>query len=380
MFRWLKYALTGLFLITISSCSTTPASNSGGPSGGGSSSSEPIWSYKVKVNGVDVPVKRIAKFNIPVNYVRLDYPNSGCAVEVEVNGDFTTYNLGPKSKSISASKTGNKLSFNVSEASYLVLQIPDKEKLFILIDPKEVNPPQLGDPNVVNIMSYSGVDNTGKTVITSVLQSAIDNTASQGKILYFPPGIYSTKALIISNSASIYLAEGAILNCSNKPGDLISHPAQFTKIEWCSRGFIHFYNATNAKIFGRGIIDGNGVIIGANKMFNVKMENSANILIEGILSIDSRFWNTMPYRSSNVVISNYKVINNRLADEWNETDGVDFNNCVDSLLYNAFLYTGDDSMAVKSDDAAAENMNLITNAGYSYEDPTPNTPVSYTHL
>ncbi|MEJ5284071.1 MAG: glycosyl hydrolase family 28 protein [Brevinematia bacterium] len=372
MFRFLKVALVSVTLMFIWGCSTTPSSSSSGSSGGGDTGGT-AWYYKVKVNGVDIPVTRISKFDIPVNYVRLDYSTSGCAIEVEVNGDFSTFNLGPKSKNINPTKSGSKLSFNLTEPAYLVLQIPDKEKLFIFVDPEEINPPQLGDPNVVNIMSYSGVDNTGKTVITSILQNAIDDTAKQGKILYFPAGIYSTKALIISNSASIYLAQGAVLNCSNKAGDLISHPSQFTKIEWCSRGFIHFYNATNARIFGRGIIDGNGKIIAANKMFNIKMENSANILVEGILSIDSRFWNTMPYRSSNVVISNYKVINNRLKDEWNETDGVDFNNCVDSLLYNAFLYTGDDSMAVKSDDAAAENMDLITNAGYSYEDPTPNT-------
>src|SRR5690606_12521683 len=47
---------------------------------------------------------------------------------------------------------------------------------------------------------------------------------------------------------------------------------------------------------------------------------------------------------------NYKVINNRLDGEWNETDGVDYNNSTNSTLTNAFLYTGDDCMAVKSDD------------------------------
>ncbi len=356
-----------LMLSVISNCANAPSS-------GGGSQYFTNWYYKVKINGEEITVKRIGKFVIPVNYVRADYPNGSCSVEVEVNGDFSLYNFRPKSKNIVASKTGNKLTFNLSEPSYLVLEIPNKETLFILIDPKEENPPRLGDPNVTNIMDYGDIDNTGKTVITAKLQHAIDSSARESKILYFPPGIYSTKALIISNSASIYLAEGAVLNCSNKAGDLISHPSQFAKIEWCSRGFIHFFNATNAKIMGRGVIDGNGTVIGSGKMFNIKMENSVNCLVEGILSIDSRFWNTMPYRSKNIVISNYKVINNRLANEWNETDGVDFNNCIDSLLYNAFLYTGDDSMAVKSDDATSDNITFLTNNGFAlYEDPTPNT-------
>ncbi len=76
------------------------------------------------------------------------------------------------------------------------------------------------------------------------------------------------------------------------------------------------------------------------------------------------FQEILVYRSSNIVISNYKVINNRLERNWNETDGVNFDNCIDGLLYNAFLWTGDDSMAVKSDD-------IIDGFGYG-TDPTTN--------
>jgi polygalacturonase len=46
--------------------------------------------------------------------------------------------------------------------------------------------------------------------------------------------------------------------------------------------------------------------------------------------------------------------------DWNNTDGVDFDESTNGVLYNAFLYTGDDSMATKNEEpSGTENTNNI---------------------
>jgi polygalacturonase len=68
---------------------------------------------------------------------------------------------------------------------------------------------------------------------------------------------------------------------------------------------------------------------------------------------DPSYWNTLIYRSDTVTIQNYKVINHRLdGSNYNQTDGVDFDESTNSTLYNAFLYTGDDGMATKNEEAS----------------------------
>ncbi len=116
---------------------------------------------------------------------------------------------------------------------------------------------------------------------------------------------------------------------------------------------IRMYMIQNAKVLGRGVIDGNGLAIrGQNdtKINLFKIEQSSNILIDGVIVRDPSFWNTLVYRSDMVTIQNYKMINCRpTTTTYNNTDGVDFDESTNGTLSNAFLYTGDDSMATKNE-------------------------------
>jgi polygalacturonase len=54
-----------------------------------------------------------------------------------------------------------------------------------------------------------------------------------------------------------------------------------------------------------------------------------------------------------VTVQNYKMINCRpTTTTYNNTDGVNFDESTNGKLYNAFLYTGDDSMATKNEEAS----------------------------
>src|SRR5690606_5187232 len=122
----------------------------------------------------------------------------------------------------------------------------------------------------------------------------------------------------------------------------------------CSHGMIRISQVSNVEVRGRGVIDANGKSIRAQDDTEInlfKIEESANVLIDGVLGRDPSFWNTLIYRSDEVEIRNYKMVNCRpTTTTWNNTDGVNFDESTNGYLYNAFLYTGDDSMATKNEE------------------------------
>ena len=319
---------------------------SGGEDNVDISSSSP---FGVAIDGDPVRVERADTFAVPVNYVSRSFAGAPVTITVTSPAAITDYQLSPKRHELAETVEGNTISFTVRKPSYLVLEISGQERLFIFIDPAEQTKPTPADANVTDVSTLAGIDNTGVGDMTDILQAAIDAASGAPRnIVYVPAGTYATEELYLKDNMTLYLAEGAVLK--NIQTSLLSHPEGLTKIEGCSRGFIMMAGVTNAHLAGRGTIDANGAQLQPNKQFAVKIENSSDCTVDGIISRDSAFWNTLIYRSNNIKITNYKVVNNRLNNEWNETDGVDFDNCTNSSLYNAFLYTGDDCMAVKSDD------------------------------
>ncbi len=310
--------------------------------------------YTVTANGTPLFVEKLSKFSpeMQVHYAHASLSGtSPASIAVKVNESFTSYTLSPKSKKLSAAKTGNTITFE-SGPNYLILQVDAKELLFILLDAEELNPPRLGDANVKSIADYT-VDSTGATLVTAKVQSAIDAASGATKnILYFPPGKYKVGELWLKSDMTLYLAGGAILYGSNTTADFNTGSGG-VDIESCSHGMIRMFKISNTKILGRGVIDGNGKSIRAQndtKINLLKIEQSSNILIDGIIARDSSFWDTLIYRSDLVTIQNYKMINCRpTTTEYNNTDGVNFDESTNGKLYNAFLYTGDDSMATKNE-------------------------------
>jgi hypothetical protein len=313
--------------------------------------------YSVTVNGTPLFVEQMTKFSpeMQVHYAHGSLAGSGTAtVAVTVKQSFSSFTVSPKSRKLSATKSGNTITFNTGP-NYLILQVDSLDLLFILLDAAETNPPQIGDANVKNIADYS-VDNTGATLMTSKIQSAINaaSTSSTQNILYFPPGKYLVGELWMKSNVTMYLACGAELYGSSNTGDFNTGSGGIN-IEGAQHALVRMYQIQNAKILGRGVLDSNGHYIrGQNLDANLlKIEQSSNILIDGIVTVDPSYWNTLVYRSDQVTVQNYKVVNCRpsAVGGYNQTDGVDFVESTNGLLSNAFLYTGDDGMAPKNEDA-----------------------------
>lgn len=310
-------------------------------------------SFTVTVNGVDVPVSRVHRFDSPVNFVRFDHV-PGATISVTSENPYETYTLSPSARGIAATRVDNTISFAVPEPEYLIFQPDSLERLLILIDPPDPAVPVLGSPGVINIMDY-GVDNSGGTLTTAAFQAAIDALEGSGNILFVPPGTYLVGELWMKSGMTLYLSEGSWLKGSDNLSDIVTANSAGSTVEQCLHALVRMYNVTNSHIRGRGIIDGNGGSlrdedIPETKYNLLKIEDSSNCSVDGIIAMDSSFWSTIVYRSDAVAITNYKVINRWEAVGWNETDGVDFDNASNSILSNAMLYVGDDCMATKSDD------------------------------
>ena len=326
--------------------------------------------YTVSANGADQFVEQLTKFNaeMQVHYAYFGVAK-GCTanISVTVAGGFSSFTLSPKSRNITATKTGDSLTFS-SGANYLILQVDSKELLFILIDDQETSPPKLGDANVKNIADYM-VDNTGATVETTKIQAAI--TAASGatqNILYFPPGKYKTGELSLKSNMTMYLAAGAMIDGSTKTSD---YAAAGPAVEDTTHGLIHLNGVMNTNIMGRGVIDAEGTAINAGsndtptfKINALRVDKSSMVTIDGVLVRDPVFWSTLTYMSDHVVFQNYKVINRRpTTTTYNQTDGVDFDSSSDCSLTNSFVYSGDDSLSPKTEQ---ESMRDTTNITYQH--------------
>jgi len=308
------------------------------------------------VNGVSLYVEKLTKYapEMQIHYAHASLQALPSAqVEVTVGESFNSYTVSPKSRNLAATKSGNTITF-ATGPNYLILTFDTKELLFILLDDAEVNPPKLGDANVKDITDYD-VDATGATLQTTKIQAAIDAASGATQnILYFPPGKYLIGELWLKSNMTLYLAGGALLYGSGSTGDFTGGANKGIDIEGCSHGVIRMFDIENAKILGRGVIDGNGKAIRAQndtKINLFKIEQSSDILIDGILVRDPSFWNTLIYRSDQVTIQNYKMLNCRpTTTTYNNTDGVNFDESTNGKLYNALLYTGDDSLATKNEE------------------------------
>jgi hypothetical protein len=311
--------------------------------------------YSITANGAPLFVEKMTNFGseMQVHYAHASLSGAGTAsIAVTVSESFSSYKLSPKSRQISATKSGNTVTFS-SGPNYLIFQPDAKELLFILLDAEEANPPHVGDANVKSLAD-SAVDNTGATLVTSKIQSAIDAASGATQnVLYVPPGRYKVGELWLKSNMTLYLACGAILSGSSSTGDFNTGSGGIN-IEGMQHSLIRMYQVKNTKLLGRGVLDANGHAIraaGLNASL-LKIEQSSDITVDGIVVRDSSYWNTLIYRSDAVTIQNYKVINCRpTTTTYNNTDGVDFDESTNSSLSNAFLYTGDDGMAPKNEDS-----------------------------
>lgn len=310
--------------------------------------------YSLTVNGQPIFVEQYNS----TSYAHFAFAGK-VDIEISVKENVNNYTLSPKSYSIQSNKNGNKISFSLNKPRKLILHQVNSidEKLVIIADPPEDNPPRLGAANIVNIMDYN-VDNTGTNDITEKIQQAIYNVSKKQGVLYFPPGKYKTKQLNLASNMTLYLAGGSILEATTE-----INPSY-------GKGLLYLENASNTKIVGRGVINGNGSYWRSRGGWysTIIMSNTNNINLEDIIIRDTCVANVWMEYSENNTVYNVKIIADPNPFNVN-SDGFDFWSSRNITVDNAFYRGTDDATSQGGDTKGSiqnnENINVKNSVFYT---------------
>ncbi|MBU2491664.1 MAG: glycoside hydrolase [Bacteroidetes bacterium] len=317
--------------------------------------------FDINVNGSDVFVE---------HYKDIHYTNFGMKGETEIKitlpNKVKSYSISPVRYKIESECEGNEIKLKLKVPKKLVVYVNELERLFIFANQILNETPDTVDNKVVSINNYL-VDVQGKQIETLKIQNAINETAVERKILYFPAGVYLTGTLELKTNSQIYLAPGAVILGSTdrkdypqdegfQEADQVNDPENYTNKGWkmtYSR-LILIGEAENVKIWGRGIIDGQGAIVRQQgKPANlIRVRDSKNVVVEGIMLRDPAAWNTHILASDNVAFRDIKMINDRKVYN---TDGIDPDGATNVTVDNCFMYCSDDNIAIKT----SGNSNLL---------------------
>jgi hypothetical protein len=355
-------------------------------------------SYKVTVNGQPVFVHRFLTYD---QFNWMDYASFAMTGKVHVEitclvseRKVLTCHVRPLAYGIQPQIRGNTVSFDLDQPRYLVLFFNDEPAfnntgLMLFAEPPEKNPPHLGDPNVVNIRDYQ-VDSTGKTLETEKINRAIGDVAGRpgGGVLFFPPGVYLTGAVLMQSNVTLYVDAGALIRGSRKNEDYTSpssapggRPA---------RAFFVFNNVENAGLRGRGTIDmegypwlwhdfqpdtgdgrardaGGKVNDPRNGIRGYVVNNSRNISFQDLLLLRSAYWTVTVSGSEHFSTHHLKIVNRK---QQYHDDAYDFTSGSSHILIeDGFAMTMDDTWALyggRGGDRGIEDLVVKGFVNYGY--------------
>jgi len=111
------------------------------------------------------------------------------------------------------------------------------------------------------------------------------------------------------------------------------------------KGYIEAKNAENIKILGQGIMDGSEVSKDnrLHKHRIIQLEHCKNVVIDGLIIVNSATWTIEPMFCENVTIKDIKMLNWRFG-----SDGIDMVGCQKMRIENSFIRANDDCVVIKT--------------------------------
>jgi hypothetical protein len=310
--------------------------------------------FSVSVDGQAIPVIEYSN-NKKVEYCYAHFSFSGeVTIQIDANEPIKDFRIRPLSYELSGAGDGPRLTFRLARSRYLLININKLMNLIILADPIEREVPPTSGDGIFNIrsMPYSA-DNTGVTVVTDIVQLAIDDCSAQGGgIVYVPAGVYSVASLTMKSRVGLYLEPGAVIRGTGKHSDYISDSRKSSSIRVTT--LMRFArNSEDMRIWGRGTVDANGEILydngggkdpAAYRICALRPDHNSRVTIDGVIVSHGRTWTVVPQQSNRVRISNVKLLNSEYRSN---NDGIDINSCQKVKVQHCFTYTNDDSLCVK---------------------------------
>lgn len=214
--------------------------------------------------------------------------------------------------------------------------------------------------------------NLGKDV-TKDLQDLLDKASLNKEILYINKGNYAVSSLFIKDHTHIIFEDGANIYGTNKEElyPIISSRVAGVNMDFYA-AIINVIDSTDVLIEGHANIIGAGPYFwnkywgedtkgGMRKIYdakglrwacdydclrvrNVLVQNSTDVVIRDIKSIDSGFWNFHVLYSHNCILDGVSVD----APQSPSTDGIDIDSSYNITISNALINCCDDSICIKS--------------------------------
>lgn len=236
--------------------------------------------------------KNVFVYDSPIaSYAMFDFER-GADVTIKASRDVKWVDIRPKSLGIKAEFRDSSIHFTLVKPCMLSIELNGEfsnRPLFLFAGAPEKDYPDKNNPDVI---WFEG-----------------------GKV--HKPGIIEVKS-----GQTVYLEGGAVVE-----------------------GIIHAENASDIKILGRGILDGttNNEIGGESRFRFIHIQDSKNIVIDGIVLEDSHSWQIVPINCDNVTIRNIKILSDNGSD-----DGIDIVRSRNVKIENCFIRTKDDCIAIKT--------------------------------
>lgn len=215
----------------------------------------------------------------------------GVNIEIESKRPVETITIRPKSAGISHSIRDNKIIISLDKPQKFVVEVNDHHHaLHVFANSIEKDKPDPGDPNV----------------------------------RYFAPGVHQPGIMKMKSGETIYIAGGAVVY-----------------------GAIDAMDVSDVRILGRGILDAGKLRRFGRKDHEanstVAIGGSENVKVNGIICRNSFKWTIVASRSSDVSISDVKLIG-----MWRyNADGIDIVNSDNVTIDNCFIRAFDDCICIK---------------------------------
>jgi hypothetical protein len=204
---------------------------------------------------------------------------------------------------------------------------------------------------VFNVMDY-GCAGDGVRLETDGIQQAIVACAEAGEgTVYFPPGQYITGTITLKSRVHMHLAPQAVIKGSDRLEDYDAGVP--ISVESSHHGCLLFaQDAEHVSITGQGTIDGNGGLspffsdsrVKQQRPMLIRMINCQQLVFRDVNLINAASWCTHLISCRQVVIDGVKL--NSMVKPNN--DGFDLDSCQDVFMSNCHIFSGDDSICLKS--------------------------------
>lgn len=208
------------------------------------------------------------------------------------------------------------------------------------------------DNHFCNVIERGAIGN-GIDYNTEIIQSVIDSMSVRGGgTIYFPPGVYLTKTIVLKDRITLFIDNGATILGST--GMTEFKPEYGSFIDSGGRQFgttlIFAKSAKHISIRGDGVIDGQGFEKyypkknGVARPSIIRFIDCQDIQIEGITLTNSAAW-VQHYiacddlRISGITVRSYSNKNN---------DGLDIEGCQRVIITECNIDSEDDSIVMKT--------------------------------